>query len=314
MTDPTPVIRVKDIAYVQFVAPDLEVMESFLLDFGLVRHERSENVLSMRGLDRSGPAHITRLGETACFDRVGFCADSKADLDALSATEDFADVRPIEGSSGGYVVSGRDPNGFAIDVIAERKPLAEIGELARPAPVSNSVEGRRRRGEPIRLVPSPSQVFRIGHCVLNVADFARSERWYKHHLGLVTSDQIDLAPNTPVGAFLRCDRGAEFVDHHTVFLLQGEEPGFNHAAFEVVNFDDLMSGHTHLQKAGHRHQWGIGRHILGSQIYDYWRDPYGNVLEHWTDGDLFNNETPPASVGLAELIGSQWGPTSGGPA
>jgi hypothetical protein len=74
-----------------------------------------------------------------------------------------------------------------------------------------------------------------------------------------------------------------------------------------------MSGHTHLASGGRHHQWGIGRHILGSQIYDYWRDPFGHVVEHWTDGDLFNNATPPNIAGLASVVDSHWGPTSGAP-
>jgi len=149
--------------------------------------------------------------------------------------------------------------------------------------------------------------------VLNVTDFADTERWYKHHFGLVTSDQIDLDPETPIGAFLRCDRGERYVDHHTLFIVATGSAGFNHAAFEVDGLDDLMRGHTHLHNQGHQHQWGVGRHILGSQIYDYWLDPHGHMLEHWTDGDLFNNETPPNHAGLDTLLGSQWGPTSGAP-
>ena len=68
-----------------------------------------------------------------------------------------------------------------------------------------------------------------------------------------------------------------------------------------------------MASAGYAHQWGIGRHILGSQIYDYWLDPWGHMVEHWTDGDLFNNQTPPNIASLTDLIGSQWGPTHGGP-
>ena len=30
---------------------------------------------------------------------------------------------------------------------------------------------------------------------------------------------------------------------------------------------------------------GVGRHVLGSHIYDYWHDPYGHVHEHMSDGD-----------------------------
>jgi hypothetical protein len=33
--------------------------------------------------------------------------------------------------------------------------------------------------------------------------------------------------------------------------------------------------------------WGIGRHMLGSQLFDYWYDGDGLEFEHYTDGDMF---------------------------
>ena len=38
----------------------------------------------------------------------------------------------------------------------------------------------------------------------------------------------------------------------------------------------------------YEHMWGIGRHVLGSQVYDYWADPWGRVHEHWADSDRLN--------------------------
>jgi len=38
---------------------------------------------------------------------------------------------------------------------------------------------------------------------------------------------------------------------------------------------------------------GVGRHLLGSQIFDYWRDPWGQKHEHYADGDLFDAAQPP---------------------
>ena len=81
----------------------------------------------------------------------------------------------------------------------------------------------------------------------------------------------------------------------------------NHAAFEVVDYDDLMCGHNHLKAANRTPAWGVGRHILGSQIFDYWRDPWGNELEHWTDGDLFAVADGSHKATLQDLLGVQWG-------
>ncbi|MBV9540513.1 MAG: VOC family protein, partial [Alphaproteobacteria bacterium] len=128
--------------------------------------------------------------------------------------------------------------------------------------------------------------------------------------GFITSDEIEAAPGMAIGAFLRCDRGNTPTDHHTLFLLQSPAgaPRFNHAAFEVVDFDDLMLGHTHLKRAKRTPAWGVGRHILGSQIFDYWKDPWGNELEHWTDGDLFTAADGSNKTTFKDLLGVQWGP------
>ena len=146
--------------------------------------------------------------------------------------------------------------------------------------------------------------------VLNVSDFRRSEDWYKSLFGFITSDEILAAPDTSVGAFLRCDRGTEATDHHTLFLVQlpHGKPSFNHAAFEVRDMDDLMRGHSHLKSVGAEQEWGVGRHFLGSQVFDYWRDPWGFTLEHWTDGDLFTAEDASRTASVQDLMGVQWGP------
>ena len=72
--------------------------------------------------------------------------------------------------------------------------------------------------------------------------------------------------------------------------------------------DDLMRSHTHLKAARRTPAWGVGRHILGSQIFDYWKDPWGHELEHWTDGDLFNAADGSNRADFQTLMGVQWGP------
>ena len=304
-------VHVADIAFVRFEAPDLDVMESFLTEFGQQRSARDDQALYMRGTDDEGFVHVTHLGPTARFVGLAFAAEHLADLDALARRDEFTPVSDLAGPGGGAVVRTVDPDGFQVEVVADR---GSVGRLLTPGPsLRNDSRTTERSGARLHLDAGPAHVKRLGHCVLDVADFRVSEAWYKERFGLVTSDEIALDEHTALGAFLRCDRGDRFVDHHTLFLLGVGRSRFNHAAFEVADFDDLMRGHSHLAAAKRTHQWGIGRHILGSQIYDYWLDPHGHMVEHWTDGDLFNNEAPPAPAGLGALLGSQWGPTAGHP-
>ncbi len=306
-------IKIPDIAYVRFRAPDLDAMEAFLADFGMVRAERTSDALYMRGTDGDPFVHVTHRGE-AGFAGVAFEAASVADLEAI-ARADHAPVERLEEPGGGSIVKLTDPNGFAVEVVSGRDLPAPI-IVPRPSPTNNSYEVPRLNALK-RLEHGPSHVKRLGHCVLNVKDFRESEAWYKSHFGFITSDEIfsDKTPsgaNAPaprvIGAFLRCDRGATPSDHHTLFLIGSGKPKFNHAAFEVADYDDLMKGNAWLVQKQRSHQWGVGRHVLGSQIFDYWRDPWGHTVEHWTDGDLLSADWGSRRTPLEEMMGSQWGP------
>ncbi len=194
-----------------------------------------------------------------------------------------------------------------MEVVAARAPAARIEPPARDP--LNDAYTTPRLNAPKRLAKGPAHVKRLGHCVLNVKNFRESEAWYKSRFGLITSDEINVgSPEQALGAFLRCDRGSIPSDHHTMFLLGTGKPGFNHAAFEVADFDDLMCGHDWLKEKGRRHEWGVGRHLLGSQIFDYWRDPWGHTVEHWTDGDLLDAAWGSRISSIKDLVGTQWGP------
>jgi catechol 2,3-dioxygenase-like lactoylglutathione lyase family enzyme len=298
-------IRIQDIAYVRFSAPDLDEMEAFLAEFGMVGAQRSGDALYVRGLDGDPFLHVTHLGEPR-FLAVGFEAASIRDLEVL-AREEKAAIDPLDGPGGGSVVRLTDPNGFQIEVAAGRARVTRIDAPAR-LPL-NDAHAAPRLNAVNRIGRGASHVERIGHCVLNVKDFRESEAWFKSRFGLITSDEINLgSPEKVLGAFLRCDRGPVPSDHHTLFLLGTGKPGFNHAAFEVADFDDLMCGHDFLEQKGRRHEWGVGRHVLGSQIFDYWRDPWGHTLEHWTDGDLLDAAWGSRTSSIGEVTATQWGP------
>jgi catechol 2,3-dioxygenase-like lactoylglutathione lyase family enzyme len=305
-------IRATDVAYVRFRAPDLDRMESFLTDFGLVRSARTDTALYMRGTDPHHHLHVTELGEPA-FLGVAFEATSRADLEAIARSDGAGPVEPISEPGGGHRVRLADPNGIGIEV---------VHGIARPAPLPlpaarslNTGALRLRLNEPQPFVRGPAHVKRLGHFVLLVNNFRETEAFYHERLGFRNSDELYLGDREQVlAAFMRLDCGEEFVDHHAFLAVGAGRVELNHVSFEVHDLDDLMAGHEHLRGQGHAHHWGVGRHVLGSQIYDYWRDPFGNVLEHWTDGDLFNAASPTGAVDIAaggEI--SHWGPPSPSP-
>lgn len=298
-----PVIKVEDIAHVRFAAPDLGVMRGFLTDFGFETFEDGGRLYG-RGRDGRPFVHVTEPGE-ARFVAVGLRAASVEDLERLAAAEGVP-VEPLQEPGGGHVVRLVDPNGYQVEIVAGQQ--THCAALPPADPPRNTASDKPRKRAPVRLQSAPAHIQRIGHAVLRVKDFRASEAWYKARFGFLTSDEIEAAKDVPLGAFLRCDRGDIPSDHHTLFLAQlPGPPGLLHAAFEVANFDDLMLGHQHLKAAGRKPAWGVGRHIMGSQIFDYWLDPFGNELEHWTDGDLFTADDPPNKQTMQALLAVQWG-------
>jgi catechol 2,3-dioxygenase-like lactoylglutathione lyase family enzyme len=299
------IIKIADVSHVRFTAPDLGEMQVFLEQFGMTPVSSTDGVLYVRGAGTAPFLHATAKGEPG-FAALGLRADSVEDLDRLAEAEGAA-VEELHAPGGGKVVRLRDPDGRLVEVVAGQT-VAEPLPL-EPESTRNTASSHPRVRQAVRLRTGPASVVRLGHCVLEVSDFRALEAWYKSRFGLITSDEIEMAPGTAMGAFLRCDRGDTPTDHHTLFLLQSPRgPGFNHAAFEVAGMDDLMRGHTHLKNARRQAAWGVGRHILGSQIFDYWKDPWGHELEHWTDGDMFVAADGSNTRTLQDLLGVQWGP------
>lgn len=297
------VIRIEDIAHVRYAAPDLNAMRAFLEDFGLACFEEGVRLYA-KGTDGRPFLHVTEPGEPR-FVAIGLRAETLADLETLAACEGVP-VEDLYEPGGGKIVRLTDPDGYRVEIVAGQ--AKETSALPFPDPIRNTAGTKPRFRQSVRLDPAPAHVRRLGHAVLKVSDFRASERWYKERFGFLTSDEVEAAKGLPLGAFMRCDRGDKPADHHTLFLAQlPGKLGILHAAFEVANLDDLMLGHQHLKARKYTPAWGVGRHIMGSQVFDYWKDPFGNELEHWTDGDLFTAADPPNVMPMSALLAVQWG-------
>lgn len=301
------IIKIHDIESIRFAAPDLEPMRAFLLDFGLIDlGPQDDGVLRMRAWGDTPCVHETEIGAPG-FRSVTLRAASLADLEALAAHDGVA-VEDARRPGGGKSVRLSDPDGFRVEVVAG-------GARADPIPAEALVQwnignAKGRKNFAKRIPAGPSTVLRLGHAVFIVTDIQATWAWWSERFGLLMSDDVKAPDGTSVAMFVRCDRGDEVVDHHTLnFATVPDKPAqFHHVAFEVQDIDDLMVGHDHLLSAGYNHAWGIGRHFLGSQVFDYWLDPFDNRIEHWTDGDLFGAREPVNLSDIEEMLGRQWGP------
>jgi len=301
-----PIIKVSDIAFPRFRAPDLNTMERFLATFGMVRSARTAEALYMRGTDPHHHVHVTHLGAPA-FLGLAFFAASRDDLTTLAEAVG-EQVQPLGEPGGGEVVRLHDPDGRQIDVVWGIERVAPLS--LRSHPPLNTGMHRARVGTLQRVEAGPAQVKRCGHGAIKTANLDALWHWYHGHLGLLISDDIFVEESgKPMGRFVRCDRGGDPADHHTLLLIETGEVKLGHVAWEVADFDDLMIGHDHLKGGGdYRHYWGIGRHVLGGQVFDYWKDPLGFTVEHWTDSDLLVADTSAGSHHILNAL-SQWGPS-----
>jgi hypothetical protein len=302
---PEPIIRIEDIAFVRFEKPDLDRQERFLADFGLARAHRSDESLYMRG---SGPGHhvyVAHRGSAARFVGAAFRASTRADLETL-ARATSSRVEATREPGGGERVVLRDPAGFRVEVVHGIAEAAPLPARFEPAP-RNTPDRKARIDAPVRPARRPAQVARIGHVVLQATRFRESAAWYMRHLGLIPSDVQCLDDGSPNIAFLRCDRGERPADHHTVVVFGGVADAYAHSAYECIDVDDVGMGQQALREGGWKHVWGIGRHLLGSQIFDYWRDPDGDELEHFADGDVFTAAHPTGYYPFDPSLLWMWG-------
>jgi len=301
-----PLIKVIDLAYGRLRAPDLDMAEEFLTNFGMVRAERTPTALYMRGTDPDHHIHVTEKGEPG-FVGLAYHAASLDDLKRLATAPGASAVESVDEPGGGKRVRLREPNGYQIEVLHGVKKLKPIP--VKRQPLNMGKDSLKRAGTVLRLPGGASRVKRIGHGVMAVPDVKTTVAWFRETLGFIGSDDVyEGSEDNLIGSFNRFNRGATYVDHHALFCIRNPRAGLNHLSFEVQDIDDVFMGHEHLARLGkYEHMWGIGRHLLGSQVYDYWSDPWGRVHEHWSDTDRLNARNGSNLISAEEGLRSQWG-------
>lgn len=302
----SPLVRVVELSHVVLATPALESAVEFYEDFGLAIVERSRERVRFRAAGSAPLVLELVLGEQTELRGIGVVVETELDLRKLAS---LPEATPIdEDPAGESFVTLRSPGGTPFIATLGRKQVDAFPP--RPAVIMNSANEKKRIGAPVRVEPTPAHVMRLGHLVLDTPLPSATVLWLMRVFGMIVSDaqHLDGDEAPAIASFLRCDRGDEPADHHTLAVTLGVREGIGHIAFELTTLDDLAAGGEWLRRKGHRHVWGIGRHLLGSQIFDYWRSPDGVMVEHYIDGDLFDASVP---TGRSAFCGShllQWGP------
>jgi catechol 2,3-dioxygenase-like lactoylglutathione lyase family enzyme len=304
-----PVIKVQDVIWLEFEKPDLKRAEAFARSFGFSVALRTDDELHLRGSDPGAPCVLVRRGPRSRFAGPAFVAAEQSDLlrlaDATGAT-----VRALPETLGGVTVDLVDPSGMSLRVVSGTHQLEALP--AQEPHVFNFGHEVVRPNTMQRPPRVPTTVQRLGHIVLQTTKYIEALNWYLDHLGLIVSDFCfypGQRERGPIMSFIRCDRGSTPADHHTLAMALGPVNRYVHSAYQVCDLDALAAGGEYLREHGYFRSWGIGRHIQGSQIFDYWRDPDGFLVEHFADGDMFDNTLEPGWAPLTASGLYQWGPS-----
>ena len=302
-------INCKQLAYVTMGIPDLVLMERFLSDFGLRLTARTSNTIYMRGAGATSYIYVAERSPENKIISYAFEATTEEDLHTASKVKGASSVEEIDGPGGGQRVRLVTPGGYRLEVVYGITPVDELP--LRAAYELNFLDNKRRLNTNLRPNrPESGLVYKLGHLVPYTPKHDDDVEWYMEHFGMLASDYICEPGNEDNGlaTFLRFNRGNEYVDHHVLLVISAPRIGCHHTSFEMCDLDAVTSAHDYLLSKDWRLDVGYGRHYLGSLIYDYWFDPFGNRIEHYTDTDKVNDSYKPVYfTGTADQT-TQWGP------
>ena len=197
--------------------------------------------------------HIVTLRERPKAGMLGvhFAANDKAAVNALHAKAkafgakvlgDPADLPRSAG--GGYGFRFRTPEGHVLNISSD---VAQHPNL-----VSD-------RSKPIKL----------SHVVLNSATIEEQTKFFIDLLG------FKLANSTDMMDFIRC-----CADHHSIAFARGAAPRSITWPTRSRSIDGLMRGAGRLKAHGFNIEWGVGRHGPGDNVFSYFVEPNGFVVEY----------------------------------
>jgi hypothetical protein len=296
-------ISLRRIAHIYTTHIDLDTQVQFLLDFGFSVASKSENEVYFRGYGTEPFLICARKGTENAFGGTAFVVDSLEDLElATKHLPNASEIYDSKAPGGGKCVTFHEPiDQVPFHLVYGQTPV-EMTNTFPELEFNFPTHKHRAVGKFQRFKKGPAPTHKLGHFGLCVTDYARAYDFFTSNFNFKPSDIIH-DQGKDITSFMHLDRGEELVDHHCFFFYQGPKPHMHHTSYEVHDFDSQLLGHDWLNSKGYENCWGVGRHVLGSQIFDYWFDPSRNIIEHYVDGDLVNDkvETTRTQAGPGNL-------------
>ncbi|KAF3391180.1 Metapyrocatechase 2, partial [Talaromyces pinophilus] len=302
-------IRLVKLSHMRYQHPDLEQITTFLLDFGMEVAQRTDDQIWFRGYGSDQYVYYARKGPKQ-FLGASFQVESYQDLEKAAQLPMAGKIQEMKDApGGGYILTFTDPENIPVNLIFDQSPAEPKGYPEKL--IINHENDKPRALKFQRFDPGPAAVHKLGHFGLCVQKFQEMVDFYTTNFNLAPTDFLYVeegGEKQNVAMFAHIDRGQDLVDHHTFFLSTNPTTHVHHCSFEVHDYDTQHLGHQWLAKQGYKSVWGVGRHILGSQIFDYWWDTTGNMIEHYADGDLVNENTPIGYGPAGNESLAVWGP------
>jgi 2,3-dihydroxy-p-cumate/2,3-dihydroxybenzoate 3,4-dioxygenase len=248
--------RYRRLSYVALDVSDVARSAAFYRDLVGLTVDREHGGATFLRCSELPQNLVLEHGAVPGLSRVAFELESRADLDRAFqylVAEGFVPewVRPDETEALrlGAALRFREPGcGLLLEFHVD------------PAPASRPFEANH------------TDIARLGHVVLNVADFDAVNASLTGKLGFVTSDHVP----GKVG-FLRAYPNKY---HHSFAILKGPADGFNHVNFMVRDIDDVGKAINRMKKADVPIVFGPGRHLPSGSIFLYFLDPDGMTAEY----------------------------------
>ena len=285
------------LSYCRYGHPDLEKAKEFFTDFGLIPVLEKDDKVYFRGFGIDQFCYVaekTSDGKRK-FRGGAWIVQSMAELEKAAKLPGSTPIHNFDAPGGGKVVIIKDLLGEEVTLIyGQEDRVPEPREVPKPV-MWNTWEDKKRLGEfqrPDRDLPS--KVHKLGHYgfEVNVDKIHEVFDWYSKTFNMKKTDTLfQPQSNKTVMIFIHLDKGKEYVDNHVSYerllLMYGlliirqnifiagspelkEGIKAHHTSFEVDDVDSQVVGHHYLRRKGYINVFGVGRHVLGSQIFDYW--------------------------------------------
>ncbi|KAK3389261.1 Glyoxalase/Bleomycin resistance protein/Dihydroxybiphenyl dioxygenase [Podospora didyma] len=291
-------IQLVRISHVRYKHQNIEAAKQFAEDFGFYETAQVGPTTYYRGYGTEPFVLALEASDKTEFGGAAFAVESEEELvhaykilpKECRATEVY-ELKDEPG--GGKCVTFYDPvDGFPFHLVYGQTHVEKRDPKFPTLKVNYPDEKKRGPNQFQRFEKRPAPVHKLGHFGMCVTDFAKCYEFYSTYFNFFPSELVHNVEGVNKTVFFRLDRGDEEVDHHCFFFFEGPKMHVHHSSFETHDFDTQVLGHDWLRDKGYENCWGVGRHIMGSQIFDYWFDPSKFILEHYVDGDLLNMNEP----------------------